>query len=260
MHETLGFATGEHIDYTGLIQAGSAPTLPVNFDLEFSMADGTIQKKASYDFYLILATAAVLFIISLICIYGMFYFKWAQIQQMAPAQKFLYMNRMNSVVAPFLIALIIILSVCVPKRLLPVRYLNLFAFGLLVIISLVALLRTGREALLLALSASLVLQLIVLGLAVMGSRRLNFEKSGYWLRVGSSLIHLGLIMFVLDLFFYRQQTLHLFLFWLTTIATVFGMIFSFYAQGVANLLAGKKNDEGDVSRRRHEQHLPGGSS
>jgi hypothetical protein len=225
------------------------------------MADGTVQKKLSYDFYLILATAAVLFIISLICIYGMFYFKWAQIQQMAPAEKLGYMNRMNSVVAPFLIALIIILGVCVPKRLLPVRYLNLFAFGLLVVVPLVAVLGTGRDALLLVLSASLVLQLMVLGLALMGSRRLNFEKSGYWLRVGSSLIHLGLIMFVLDLFFYRQQTLHLFLFWLTTIATVFGMIFSFYAQGVANFVAGNKNDGEDLSRRQQErQSFPGESS
>ena len=41
-----------------------------------------MKKKSSYDFYLVLATAAVLFIISVICVYGMFYFKLAQIHQM----------------------------------------------------------------------------------------------------------------------------------------------------------------------------------
>ena len=43
--------------------------------------------KSSYDFYLILGTALVLFAISLISIYGMFYFKFAQIHQMTPAVK-----------------------------------------------------------------------------------------------------------------------------------------------------------------------------
>ena len=55
-----------------------------------------IKFKSSYDFYLILATAVVLFAICLISIYGMFYFKFAQIHQMAPAIKISYMNRMNT--------------------------------------------------------------------------------------------------------------------------------------------------------------------
>ena len=59
--------------------------------------------------------------------------------------------------------------------------------------------------------------------------KLHFEKKGYWVRVGYSLINLGLILFVFDLFFYGKQTLHLFLFWVTTGATLFGMVFCFYA-------------------------------
>ena len=42
--------------------------------------------KSSYDYYLILATAVVLFVISAICIYGMFYFKLAQVQQLPVAE------------------------------------------------------------------------------------------------------------------------------------------------------------------------------
>ena len=83
-----------------------------------------MKPKSSYDFYLILGTALVLFAISLISIYGMFYFKFAQIQQMAPAVKMSYMNRMNSFIAPFIISLILLLGICVPKRLLPTAWLN----------------------------------------------------------------------------------------------------------------------------------------
>jgi len=61
--------------------------------------------------------------------------------------------------------------------------------------------------------------------------------------VGSSLIHLGLILFVFDLFFYEKQSLHLFLFWVTTGATVIGMIFCFYAETVVKLISGKSYAE-----------------
>jgi hypothetical protein len=204
------------------------------------MGNTKVGKKASYDFYLILATVAVLFVISVICVYGMFYFKWAQVQQMPPAIKMQYMDRMNLVVSPFIIALILILSICVPKRLLPVEKLNWFALILLLIVPLVAIGWGVVMALLVVLLASLLLQVVVLSLALLGSQRLNFEKSGYWLRVGSSLIHLGIILFILDLFLFRLHSLHLVLFWLTTAATVLGMLFSFYSQGVASLLTRNK--------------------
>lgn len=189
--------------------------------------------RGSWDFYLILATVAVLFIISLICIYGMFYFKLAQIHQLDPAAKLAYMNRMNMVIAPFLVGLVLLLGICVPKRLLPAVWLNRFALLLAGGGIAIALGWGVKAALIAVLSASCLLQFVVLFLAAMGSEALHFEKSGYWLRLGSSLIHLGIILFVLDLFFHRRTALHLFLFWLTTGATVLGMIFSFYSPTVS---------------------------
>ncbi|RJX32903.1 MAG: hypothetical protein C4531_05860 [Desulfurivibrio sp.] len=195
-----------------------------------------MKKKGSLDFYLLLATVAVLFVISIICIYGMFYFKLAQLQQLDPAAKLAYMNRMNSVMAPFVIALILLLGVCVPKRLLPVVWLNRFALVLTLAAGGVCLWFGVRAGLALVLAASLLLQLIVLALAAGGSELLHFEKSGYWVRLGSSLIHLGIILFVLDLFFYQYQSLHLLLFWITTGSVVLGMIFCFYAQSVVQFI------------------------
>jgi len=199
-----------------------------------------MKRKSSYDFYLILATALVLFAISAISIYGMFYFKFTQIQQMAPAIKFSYMNRMNSFVTPFIITLILLLGICVPKRLLPTAWLNRVTVLLVAGTVLTAFLADIKTSLLLILGASLFLQVIVLILALAGSKNLNFHKKGYWVRLGSSLIHLGFILLVLDLLLYEQKILHLFLFWITTGASVAGMLFCFYAEVVVSFITGKK--------------------
>ena len=203
-------------------------------------------KKHSYDYYLILATTVVLFIISAICIWGMFFFKITQIQQMAPAVKIGYLEQMNSVIAPFIICLILLLGICVPKRLLSTSWLNRFGLFLGLVVLTVAMVFNLKIGLLVVLTATLVLQLVVLVLALAGSKRLHFETKGYWLRVGSSLVHLGLILFILDLFFYRLKTLHLVLFWVTTIAATTGMGLCFYSGTISKLLRGKSDKTFDI--------------
>jgi len=196
-----------------------------------------MKTRGSYDYYLILATCVVLAIISVICVYGMFAFKFAQIQQTAPDVKAAYMNGMNLLVSPFIIGLILLLCICVPKRLLPVRWLNIFTAALLTATVLVGVVWGLLTALKISLGVTLILQLIVLVMAVCGSEHLNFEKKGYWQRVGSSALHLGLVLFIFDLFFHQNRTLHLFLFWLTTTTTVAGMVGCFYAEAIGHFAA-----------------------
>jgi hypothetical protein len=195
--------------------------------------------KSSYDYYLILATAVVLFVISAICIYGMFYFKLAQVQQLPVAEKVGYMDSMNTVLAPFLIALIVLLGICVPKRLLPTSWLNRFSVVLVLLACAASFIWDLKAGLALVLIVSCVLQMVVLFMVLAGSTELTFEKKGYWVRVGSSLLHLGLILFVLDIFFYRYQVLHLVLFWITTISVLVGMVFCFYAESFSRLVKKK---------------------
>jgi len=201
-----------------------------------------MKPQRSYDFYLILATAAVLFIISFICIYGMFSFKLAQVHQMPPAIKADFMERMNTLISPFIIILIILLGICVPKRLLSVVWLNRVAVLLAAAAILISYFYGVVNGLLFILAFSALLQCVVLALAISGSTYLHFEKKGYWVRLGSSLIHLGLIMFVLDLFFFQYQALHLILFWITTAAMTTGMICSFYAENVVGIIKGRGID------------------
>ena len=199
-------------------------------------------KKTSYDFQLILATTVVLAAISGICVAAMFQFKAAGIHLLPPEAKVAWQEQMNTIIAPFIIALIVLLGICIPKRLLPTSWLNRFA-ALLVAAAAFTGWRFGAQGgLLLILGAALCLQLVVLILALAGSERLNFTKKGYWGRVGSSLVHLGLILFVLDIFFYRLPTLHLLLFWVTTAATTSGMICCFYAEEIVRILGRETED------------------
>lgn len=209
-----------------------------------SRATAAGKQNTTLDYLLILATVGVLFALSVLCVYSMFAFKFAAVHQMAPAAKLAHLERMNRVVAPFVVVLILLLGICVPKRLLPTRALSWFTVVLAVAgVSLSAWLGV-RAGLLAVLAASLLLQLLVLGMALAGSERLNFARSGYWLRVGSSLIHLGLILFVLDLLLYRHLALHLILFWVTTGASVLGMLCSFYAPGLVRFLRGPRRQGG----------------
>ncbi|MHB1350812.1 MAG: hypothetical protein ACYCYR_13160 [Desulfobulbaceae bacterium] len=201
--------------------------------------------KITLDYTLLLATVGVLFALSVLCVYGMFAFKFAAVHQMAPAAKLAYLARMNAAVSPFIVALILLLGICVPKRLLPIRHLSWFSGFLALAWVALSVFFGIRTGLLAVLGASLLLQFLVLGMAVAGSERLNFARSGYWLRVGSSLIHLGLIAFVLDLLLHRQQGLHLFLFWLTTGTTVLGMLCCFYAADLFNYLRGRGRKAGE---------------
>jgi hypothetical protein len=209
-----------------------------------SQATTAGKQNTSLDYQLILATAGVLFALSLLLVYGMFAFKFAAVHQMAPAAKLAYLERMNRVVAPFIVFLILLLGICVPRRLLPTRALSWFTAVLAVVWGSLSFWLGIRAGLLAVLTASLLLQLLVLGMALAGSEHLNFARSGYWLRVGSSLIHLGLILFVLDLLLNRLPALHLILFWVTTGATVLGMFFSFYSPELVRFLRGRRRPAG----------------
>jgi hypothetical protein len=197
-------------------------------------------KKGSYDFYLILATAVVLAVLSLLSVGAMFQFKAAAIHTLPPEAKVAWQEGMNNRVAPFLIALLVLLGICVPKRLLPTVWLNRFAVLLLATAVLTGYRYGIKLGLLVILCVALGLQLAVLILALLGSELVNFTTKSYWGRVGSSLVHLGLVLFVLDLFFHRLPGLHLLLFWVTTTATTSGMVCCFYAKGIVRLLGGGK--------------------
>jgi hypothetical protein len=84
-----------------------------------------------------------------------------------------------------------------------------------------------RFALGLVLGLSALLQTAILALVLAGAR-LRFSGSGFALRAGSSLLHLGTVLFTLDLVALQGSPWHIPLFWVATGLLTAGCILTFY--------------------------------
>jgi len=84
-----------------------------------------------------------------------------------------------------------------------------------------------RFALGLVLGLSALLQALILAL-VLGGARLRFAGRGIALRSGSSLLHLGIVLFTFDLVALQGSPWHIPLFWLATGLLTAGCLLTFY--------------------------------
>ena len=194
-----------------------------------------ILREHNVDFILVLATVAILMAISFLCIGGMFYFKLFNVHQLPPYEKALYIDQMNRLAAPLLSLLIIALVVCIPKRVVKTKG-RVWSICALVIVFIASWYMVGpKEALLMLVLLATVVQSLILILALSRPTLLHIQKSGFWIRVGSPLVHLSLLCFILDLYLYRYKDLHMALFWCTTLFATIGMFLCFWADACANL-------------------------
>ncbi len=173
----------------------------------------------------------------------------------------MYLEKMNNLVSPYVIALLLALGICVPKRLFSAKGLTIAAILMIVATIGVSVIADSIIALAVVLYISFALQLVVF-ILVMSGMKLHFEKTGYWMRVGSSLIHLGFIIFVLDFLFLKEGLVidsynifidlnplnaidpsiktrtHLVIFWISTVMMSVGCLLTFYAPEIK-----KKRDQ-----------------
>ncbi len=180
-------------------------------------------RRQDYAVTLILAAVALMFLLSMLCIGSMFYFKWAALQSVPPDVKAVFLDRMNRLAAPLIGGIVVILGICVPNRILPLRWLN--AFSLILGVAFVAfwLMFGWRVSLLLVLAVSAVLQSVVLVLILSG-KKLNMKCEGYLAKVGSSLVHLGLLLACLCVVLLNFTGFLAWLFWTATAMIFFGLI------------------------------------
>jgi hypothetical protein len=181
------------------------------------------------DFWVTSLTNLVLVGLGILCIFGMFYYRAASVRPDWDVIN--YQMMMNRLASPMVILLCLLLVVCVPKRMLPGRWLALAAGLLLAGVLAMALLWGFLMALVLTLMASLGFQLVTFGLLLAG-RKMHFRKSGLWMPVGSILIHTGFILFIMDFAMLHQTRWHLMVFWASTFSITAGCLLSFYAPRV----------------------------
>lgn len=190
------------------------------------------------NFILILTTIAVLSAIGVIFIFGSG-FSWVQSIRISdwrdgPLYQD-YVSGMNLAVLPLSVILVAVMGLCIPKRLFSGKAL-LQAMGFLLAATLAAAVLFGPElGLGFLLAVAILIQVVVIGMTLAGSRRLSYEAQGFFIQIGSALLHLGFIIFLFDFIILGSSPAHLDVFWFSTALIGIGMVFCFYSAELARL-------------------------
>lgn len=139
---------------------------------------------------------------------------------------------MNSLLFPLLVALLVVLGLCLPKRLW-VRKKLIEVNAMMLAIGLAAWLWGGIDT---GLAAYVLLclsfQSIIVVMTAAGSRALRFEIEGRLARLGSSILHFGFVLMTADFVIWARSDLHLTIFWAATASLLLGSFMAFYSQGI----------------------------
>jgi len=198
-------------------------------------------KPKKYDYYLIILTTLILLAIGIVCVYGITYYNYLAVTPgwTGTIGYLRFIDDMNSYLYPFLVLLLISLGLCIPKRLFEQEILvkiSLLALGVTVILTFLLGMETAMGFILAVIAG---IQVIVLILTLNKNRKIRFEKEGYFVRLGSSMLHLGIVILIFNFVTLRESQFHILIFWTGTLFVTAGNIFSFYPDRI-NLLF-KKN-------------------
>ncbi|MFU8767109.1 MAG: hypothetical protein ACNA7I_05540, partial [Candidatus Methanoperedens sp.] len=164
-----------------------------------------------YDYYLIILTTLILFSIGIVCLYAITYYNYLAVdpQWTRTGQYIAFINTMDSYLYPFLILLLVTLGLCIPKRLLG-RELVLKSGTVIFIATVILTFLSGIEvALGFLLIVMIGIQLLVLILVFRKSKALRFEREGYVVRLGSTLLHLGIVIVIFNFVSLGEVSYHI---------------------------------------------------
>ena len=146
-----------------------------------------------------------------------------------------YIDSMNLYIYPFVVLLLVILGLCIPKRFVSRQTLLSSGAGILALNIIIALVLNIEASLGFLLGISIVIQTAVMILTIIKWGGLTFERDGYFIQVGSAMLHLGIVIFVFDFVIMRTSGLHLPLFWMATILITMGTVLSFYPEEIGRI-------------------------
>lgn len=189
-------------------------------------------RRAAWDFVLMMLTVGLLAALGTQSFIGTIYVWWAQRTDpgFMEARYAGFVELMNAVAAPQVVALVVVMGLCVPKRLLARRALvavsaAMAALGIGVWAATGSLVK-GLGA---YLAAASLIQVAVVVLTMAGAPSLTYLSRGRVAKAGSGLLHLGFVIFMLVVVALQDSPFMLATFWFATICTVAGCAMSFYA-------------------------------
>jgi hypothetical protein len=145
-----------------------------------------------------------------------------------------FVRTMNALAAPQIVLLVIVMGLCVPKRLFS-RSALVVASALMVCAGLVvwALTRSLATGLAAYLMLAALIQVAVVVMTVAGARAPSYLTEGRLTKTGSGLLHLGFIVFAIVIVVLQNSTFMLPVFYTSAVLTIVGTALSFYADRFA---------------------------
>lgn len=205
-------------------------------------------RQRSWDFALTVLTVVLLGSLGVQSFVGTAYVWYAQ--RTVPGWERLgyasFVDTMNLIAAPQLIALVVVMGLCVPKRLFSRRLLLGVSLAM-VAAGVAAWAWTGSAStgLTAYLALAGLIQVAVVVLTAVGTRGPSYLTQGRVTKLGSGLLHLGFIIFAIVVAAFQRSTLMLPLFWTATALSVGGTVLSFYADRFAWRRAARPEHEVD---------------
>lgn len=188
---------------------------------------------SSWDFSLMIATIALLGGLGAQSLFGTVYAWWAYRTipgwEQTGYQGFI--DAMNLVAGPIVVALVVVMGLCVPKRLLSRRSLVVASAGMLLLgVGAGVLSGSLMTGLAVYLAVSALIQVAVVVLTIANAGGLAYVTEGRLAKVGSGLLHLGFIVFALAIVALQASPLMMPAFMASGILLTGGSAMSFYAR------------------------------
>jgi len=199
-------------------------------------ADPAPRHRSEWDFFLMMLTVVLLGGLGAQSLIGTLYAWWGYRTQpdfeatAYPA----FIASMNAIAAPMVIALVIVMGLCVPKRLLARRTLAVVSLAMLGA-GAAAWFVSGSLATGLAVYLALagLIQVAVVALTLSGAGGLSYLSESRVAKAGSGLLHLGFILFALVVVALQRSAWMLPVFYASATLLTGGSALAFYARGAS---------------------------
>ncbi|MDA3936149.1 MAG: hypothetical protein PF636_04685 [Actinomycetota bacterium] len=196
----------------------------------------TAAHRRPWDFGLTIATVVLLGGLGAQSFIGTLYSWWAtrQIPLWTQNGYYGFVDTMNAIAAPQVLALVVVMGLCVPKRLFSRTALVAVSAGM-VIAGVVVWAFTGSTAqgLTVYLTLAALIQVAVVVMTMAGARGPSYLTQGRMTKIGSGLLHLGFVIFAIVVVALQRSPFMEPVFWTSAVLTTVGTIMAFYADKFA---------------------------
>lgn len=205
-----------------------------------------------YDFALTIFTVILLAAMGAVCFYGTIYsFNKSRINpdwaQTFDYYSYIYMMYMLTV--PLLLILLLVMALCIPRRIIPRHFLLPISGAILFSALSIGLTVNVFTAISIVILFAAIVQIYVAYAVIRGSNYLVFEKQSNIEKLGSTFLHLGILILVLALTIFQAEFLHLTIFWISTGLITIGSSFIFYPEFFKSINPAKQPlEHSDITR------------